>query len=208
MIQPMVSVAIVDYGLANLRSILNALSCFDVTVRLAESGGDLAQADKIVLPGVGAFDKAMEGLRGRGHEAALNEAVQGRGVPFLGICLGLQVLFERSEEGQGRGLGWLAGTVRRFSAAEVKVPHIGWEATEMKPGARLFAGLQNPSDFYFVHSYYAPNEGEAAAAASGVCRYGSGFVAALERDNIFAVQFHPEKSQLAGLRLIQNFLTL
>ncbi|MGE4552955.1 MAG: imidazole glycerol phosphate synthase subunit HisH [Desulfovibrionaceae bacterium] len=203
----MKTVAIVDYGLANIRSVVNALSCFEVEVRVADRGAELAGADAIVLPGVGSFDAGMRGLRERGHDEALTRLVREQGVPFLGICLGLQFLFESSEEGEAPGLGWFAGRLRRFPSGPgaLKVPHVGWSDVEVAD-APLFRGLVPPHTFYFVHSYYLPREGEAAAAAAATCDYGLTFVAAVERDNIAATQFHPEKSQLAGLKLLENFL--
>jgi glutamine amidotransferase len=129
------------------------------------------------------------------------------GVPYLGICLGMQFLFEGSTEGSAKGLGWMTGQVERFpSGPELpKVPHVGWNEVEIGPGSALMAALDSPADFYFVHSYFVPlacSEG----IASGTCDYGGPFCAALERDNIAAVQFHPEKSQLAGMKLLETFL--
>lgn len=203
------TVAVVDYGLANIQSVLNALECFTPNLRVAARGADLAGADRIVLPGVGHFAKGMRGLRERGHEEALNALVRDGGVPLLGICLGFQFLFEGSDEGEERGLGWLAGRIVRLPEGRgVKVPHIGWSDVTCPQPSRLFAEIKPPIEFYFVHSYCAPNSGEAAACASAVCSYGGGFVAAIEKKNIHATQFHPEKSQLAGMKLIETFLAL
>ena len=202
-------VAVVDYGLANIQSVINALECFTPNVRVAASGADLAGADRIVLPGVGHFTRGMRGLRERGHEQALNALVRDGSVPLLGICLGFQFLFEGSEEGEERGLGWIEGRIVRLpEALRVKVPHVGWSDVTCAPGSRLFAEIKPPIEFYFVHSYCAMNGGEAAACASALCSYGGTFVAALEKRNIYATQFHPEKSQLAGMKLIETFLAL
>ena len=202
-------VAIVDYGLANIRSVVNALECFGLKVEIAASGADLSSADKIVLPGVGHFDEGMRGLRSRGHVEALDERVRQKGIPLLGICLGFQLLFERSEEGSEEGLGWIARPITRIREAQgVKVPHMGWSEVELVPGSRLLADLEAPVEFYFVHSYCARTLEGTQASAGATCTYGEPFVAALEMGNVFATQFHPEKSQLAGMKLIETFLKL
>lgn len=197
-----------DYGLANIRSVVNALECFAVDMIIAERGEELRGADKIVLPGVGSFDAGMRGVRRRGHEEALKELVVEKGVPFLGICLGLQFLFEGSEEGVEQGLGWIPGRCWRFPSGpgNPKVPHMGWSDVEVvNPESRIFADLVPPLTFYFVHSYHAPYvEGDKWCAA--VCDYGLRYTAAVEMGNVFATQFHPEKSQLAGMKLLETFL--
>lgn len=202
----MQTVAVVDYGLANIKSVVNALECFPVTVRVTASAVDLLEADRIVLPGVGSFDAGMRALRERGQADALGELVLKKKTPFLGICLGFQFLFESSEEGVEGGLGWFGGRVIRFNAQQVKVPHIGWTEVAAAPASRLFAGIHSPADYYFVHSYYTPMAGDADKYAAGRSEYGACFVSAVERGHIFGVQFHPEKSQLAGMKLIENFL--
>jgi glutamine amidotransferase len=201
-------VVVVDYGLANIQSVVNAMECFTPNIRIAETGDDLAGAAKIVLPGVGHFDEGMKGLRSRGHVAALEAQVLDAGVPLLGICLGLQFLFEGSDEGTEPGLGWVSGRIRRIEGDGVKVPHMGWSEVTCPRPSRLFAELKAPIEFYFVHSFCAPNSGEAASLASATCAYGTEFVAAFERGNIFATQFHPEKSQLAGMKLLETFLSI
>jgi len=201
-----ISVAVVDYGLANIRSVVNTLECFGVKVRVAETGAELAGADRIVLPGVGSFDAGMKGLRSRKHDETLHRLVRDEGTPFLGICLGMQFLFEGSEEGTESGLGWIPGIVRRFSDKGLKVPHMVWSEVDLPRATKLFAALAPPLDFYFVHSYYVPTEGRAAETVTALCEYGSEFVAALEDGPIHAVQFHPEKSQLAGMKLLETFL--
>ncbi len=203
------TVGIVDYGLANIRSVVNALECFAVKILIAECGGDLRKADKIVLPGVGSFDAGMRGIRERGHEDALREMVLEKGSPFLGICLGLQFLFEGSREGRERGLGWIPGRCARFPSGpgRPKVPHMGWSDVEVvRPESRLFAQLVPPMTFYFVHSYHAPYDRSTEEWSVAVCDHGLRFTAAVERGNVFATQFHPEKSQLAGMKLLETFL--
>jgi glutamine amidotransferase len=201
-------VVVVDYGLANIQSVVNALECFTPNIRIAETGDDLAGAARIVLPGVGHFDEGMKGLRSRGHVAALEARVLDAGVPLLGICLGLQFLFEGSDEGVEPGLGWVSGRIKRIEGNSVKVPHMGWSEVICPRPSRLFAEIKAPIEFYFVHSFCAPNSGEAAGLASATCAYGTEFVAAFERGNIFATQFHPEKSQLAGMKLLETFLSI
>ena len=202
-------VAVIDYGLANIRSVVNALDCFEVDVMVVETGAGLADAGRIVLPGVGSFDAGMRGLTERGHVEALRRRVLEAGVPYLGICLGMQFLFEGSAEGSAAGLGWIEGRVERFPSGQdqPKVPHIGWNEVEIAPSTALMAALESPTDFYFVHSYYAPLA-QTKALATGICDYGVRFCAALERDNIAAVQFHPEKSQLGGMKLLETFLAV
>jgi imidazole glycerol-phosphate synthase subunit HisH len=200
-------VAVVDYGLANIRSVVNALNCFDVDVSVIDTGAKLLDAGRIVLPGVGSFDAGMSGLTERGHVEALRSRILDAGVPYLGICLGMQFLFDGSAEGSAAGLGWFAGRVERFPSGpgQPKVPHIGWNEVDIARSSALMAGLESPTDFYFVHSYYAPLAATGAFAV-GTCDYGVRFCAALERDNIAAVQFHPEKSQLGGMKLLESFL--
>lgn len=205
----MTRIAVVDYGLANIRSVVNALSCFEAEIEVADNGQQLSNADRIVLPGVGSFDAGMTGLELRGHAEVLDRRVRENGVPFLGICLGLQFLMEASAEGSQSGLGWFPGRVERFpdGGGNPKVPHIGWDSIEGNGEGRLFADIALPADVYFVHSYYIPADGAAGAAATAICHHGPPFIAGLEKDNICAVQFHPEKSQLAGMKMLENFVT-
>ncbi len=204
----MVQVAIVDYGLANIRSVANAFDYFGADVRVAEEGSDLAGAERVVLPGVGSFDAGMRELRARGHEPVLRDLVLDRGLPYLGICLGMQFLMEGSEEGQEPGLGWVSGRCAKFPSGNghLPVPHIGWNETRLNENSDFFDGIDEPADFYFVHSYFVPCGGEADGLQAANCEYGTTFVAALARDNIWACQFHPEKSQMAGMKIIENFL--
>lgn len=204
----MSAVTIVDYGLANLRSVVNAFEYLGAEVTVAAEPAALEQARLIVLPGVGSYGAGMRGLRQRGLVEPLERLVLGEGRPYLGICLGMQFLLEGSEEDEEPGLGWLEGRVRRFPQGPEapKVPHIGWNDVSLPAESRLFAGIEPATDFYFVHSYYLPTDCEAARAKAGLCTYGLAFLAAFERDNLYACQFHPEKSQLAGMKLLQNFL--
>ncbi len=190
-------IAVFDYGAGNLRSVENTLAeigCAHEVVRDAEG---LQRASKIILPGVGHFGQMMRALTVR---ETLLERIQA-GVPFLGICLGMQALFEASEEApEARGFGLFPGIVKRFPA-DARVPHMGWNELEVRPHARLFAAGSRPY-VYFAHSYYAPE----VPQASAICTYGLRYTAALEAGNIFGVQFHPEKSGPVGLEIVKNFL--
>jgi glutamine amidotransferase len=196
---------IIDYGMGNLGSVSNACRYLEMPCRIVERPEALAGCDAVILPGVGAFGDCMEHLAGHGFVGPLKDwVVAGR--PFLGICLGLQVLFEGSEENPAaRGLGVIEGTVRRFRAGEgLKVPQIGWNSVRQKlPECPLFAGVPDGSYFYFVHSYYV--DGTAEAVLAGETVYGVPYASVVWKDNLMAVQFHPEKSQKIGLRMLQNF---
>lgn len=205
----MQSIAIVDYGMGNLRSVEKALVhvARDARVAITADPDAIRGADRVVFPGQGAMPDCMRSL----HESGVGEAVEeaARSKPFLGLCIGQQMLFERSAEGDTPGLALLRGSVRGFSvsaaerAAGMKIPHMGWnEVWQVRPHP-LWAGIGDGSRFYFVHSFYCdPAE---PSLATGQTRYGSAFTSAIARDNIFATQFHPEKSAAAGLKLLSNF---
>jgi len=206
-------IAVVDYGMGNLRSVSKALEHVapEAEVLVTADPAAIRAAERVVVPGQGAMPDCMRELDARGLRAPVMEAARQK--PFLGICIGLQMLFERSDEGGGvAGLGVFAGTVRRFaedlhdpaSGARLKVPHMGWnEVTQAKAHA-LWREIADGARFYFVHSYYV--EEADRALVRGRARYGADFTCAVARDNIFAVQFHPEKSQAAGLQLLRNFV--
>jgi glutamine amidotransferase len=196
-------IAILDYGMGNLRSVEKALERVGAEPTLTSDAAEARSADGIVLPGVGAFPKAMERIRELGLDELIAERIDA-GVPILGICLGFQLLFERSSElGGGAGLGALAGSVEPLRAGELKVPHIGWSPARWHKVSRLTAGLADDEPFYFVHSFApAPAEPDDVLATA---THGEPFVAAIDRDPVFGVQFHPEKSSTAGLRLLANF---
>jgi len=204
----MSQIAIVDTGSGNLRSVAKALAHVGGAPTVTSDPDAIRRADRVVVPGQGAFGAFVRGMHDRGLEAALREVIAS-GRPFLGICLGLQVLFDESEEqGPVAGLGVLPGRVLRFRPASpaCKVPHMGWNQVQRAGAADepLLAGIPDGTWFYFVHSYYA-----APARAGDValtCEYEVSFAAAVRRDNVFACQFHPEKSQAAGLRLLANFV--
>lgn len=201
-------IAVIDYGAGNLRSVMHALNHLRVDgLRLAHTPDDLRGADKIILPGVGAFGAGMQQLHQQGLVEPLREAVAA-GVPYLGICLGMQFLFDSSDEmGDHAGLGILRGKVTRFpQTLPLKVPHMGWNQLTVREDARLFADMTDAAHFYFVHSYYCVPDDPADVAATA--DYGMAFCAAVQRDNIYGVQFHPEKSQRAGLRLLRHFVDM
>jgi len=200
-------ILIVDYGMGNLGSIKNMLDRIGVESEISSRVADLERADKLILPGVGAFDRAMQNLDALGLVPALNRAVLDQGKPILGICLGMQLLSRSSEEGQAAGLGWIdAETVRfRFEGEDrpLKIPHMGWNTVQAtRPGSILDTDLPE-SRFYFVHSYHVRCRDEADVL--GVTRYGQPFHAAVMRGNILGTQFHPEKSHKFGIRLLRKF---
>jgi len=197
-------IAVVDYGMGNLRSVSKALEHVapGAEVVVTAEPETILSSEKVVVPGQGALPDCMRQLAASGAREAVIEATRRK--PFLGICIGLQMLFERGEEGNADGLGLLPGRVPRFALTGLKIPHIGWnEVTQERPHA-LWAGIPDRSRFYFVHSYYPAPRDAALTAATSV--YGAPFTCAIARDNIFAVQFHPEKSQSAGLQLLSNFV--
>ena len=195
-------VALVDYGVGNLHSAAKALDRAGADVRLVSTVEAAAGTAALVVPGVGAYGACLAGLGRAGGAEAVAAWIKG-GQPVLGICVGMQLLFEGSEEGPVRdGIGAVAGTVRRLPST-VKVPHIGWNGVRVRPGSRLLAGLPEGARFYFVHSY-AAEAGDPAVAAT--CDYGMPFAAAVERDNLFGTQFHPEKSGSNGLALLASFV--
>jgi imidazole glycerol-phosphate synthase subunit HisH len=198
-------IAVIDYGRGNLGSVEKAFSRVGVPATVTQDPRVVDEADAVVLPGDGAFHDAMTNLDELGLRAPLTRALDGRR-PFLGICLGYQLLFSSSEEfGEGRGLDVIPGVVRRFPPGR-KVPHMGWNGVQHGSGLRLFEGIPDGAHFYFVHSYYPVLAGQEARVAW--CDYGVRFAAALEQGRICATQFHPEKSQRWGLRLLENFATL
>ena len=197
-------IAIIDYGMGNLRSVQKALERAGYPASIVSTPEALKQARGIVSPGQGAFGDTMDNLRVQGLTGAIKEEIS-RGKPFLGVCLGLQVLFEGSDEmGAHQGLGILPGRVRRFEG-DLKVPHMGWNQVELRQGPDnpLFQGIPDNSHFYFVHSYYVEPADE--AIISGTTDYGLTFTSMVARGNLFGVQFHPEKSSDIGQRVYANF---
>lgn len=200
-------IAIIDYDAGNLKSVEKALLYLGQDVLVTRDREKLLSADKVILPGVGNFGDAMEKLKGYGLVDVIREAA-GQGKPFLGICLGLQLLFEKSEEAPGvEGLGILEGKILRIPDDRgLKVPHIGWNSLELQNGGRLFAGLEAEPYVYFVHSYYLKAADPQIVKA--VTEYGVRIDASVEQGNVFACQFHPEKSSRTGLAILKNFAEL
>ncbi len=199
-------IVVIDYTAGNLYNVGHALKHLGADFIFSGDPDEVSRADKIILPGVGAARPAMESLA----EQGLVEALRQVSVPFLGICLGLQLLFEISEEEDTSCLGLLSGRVSRFDSSQVKVPHIGWNRVEgtngsSQPASPLFEGVAEKSFFYFVHSYYAPLE---EGVTLGTTEYGLPFSSVVARDNLWGVQFHPERSGEIGLKLLENFLEL
>jgi glutamine amidotransferase len=195
-------ICILDYGVGNLRSVEKALEHIGARATISADAAEARAADGLVLPGVGAFPKAMERIRERGLDELIAER-RDASVPILGICLGLQLLFDSTTElGGAEGLGLLPGEVSELDADGLKVPHIGWSPVRWEGESRLVEGIDSETPFYFVHSF-APEP--AAGVLLGSAAYGARFACAAERDNVFGVQFHPEKSSAAGLRLLSNF---
>jgi glutamine amidotransferase len=207
----MTDIAVVDYGMGNLRSVAKAIEHVAPgrTVAVTSDPDEILAAGRVVFPGQGAMPDCMREMDARGLRPAVISAALSK--PFLGICIGLQMLFERSEEGDTAGLALLPGRVRRFPREKMadalgnrlKVPHMGWNEVEQSATHPLWQGIAHGSRFYFVHSYYAE---PGSRIAAGVSTYGIPFTCAVARDNVFAVQFHPEKSQAAGLTLLANFV--
>ncbi len=200
-------IAVIDYDAGNLKSVEKALAFLGETPVITRDKEELLAADKVILPGVGAFGDAMERLHQYGLVDVIKEIAQ-KGTPFLGICLGLQLMFESSEESPGvEGLGLLPGKILRIpEALGLKVPHMGWNSLKIRPDSRLFQGIPEGSYVYFVHSYYLKAGSEDIVAAT--TEYGTHIHAAVEKGNIFACQFHPEKSSQTGLKILENFIKL
>lgn len=200
-------ITIIDYDAGNLMSVKKALDYLGQESVITRDKEVLYSADKVILPGVGAFADAMEKLEAYGLVDVIRRIIA-KGTPFLGICLGLQLLFERSDEAPGvEGLSVLKGSINRIPDGEgLKIPHMGWNSLEIKPGAKLFMGIPNQSHVYFVHSYYLKAADENIVAAT--TEYGVNIHASVEKDNVFACQFHPEKSGEVGLTILKNFAEL
>ncbi len=199
-------IAVIDSGVANLHSVVHALKFLEADATVHTTPDGLQHADRIILPGVGAFSAGMATLRTGGFIEPLRE-LAASGIPILGVCLGMQLLFDRSEEmGEHEGLALLEGAIVRFPAGSLKVPHIGWNQLEHDGSSPLLAGIESGSYAYFVHSYFAQTVGATQILAH--TDYGELFPSVVGRGNIFGAQFHPEKSQATGLRLLKNFIEL
>jgi glutamine amidotransferase len=196
-------ITVVDYGLGNIQAFANVYRSSHIPVAIARSVSDLANATKLILPGVGAFDHAMERLEASGMRPAIEERVLRQGMPVLGICVGMQMLAAGSEEGKLPGLSWIGGTVKRFRGANLALPHMGWnDVTPTRPGG-LFAGMEKDARFYFLHSYYFECRDPQDSLA--LADYGGDYSCAVVHGSIYGVQFHPEKSHHWGVQLLKNF---
>lgn len=200
-------IAIIDYDAGNLKSVEKALVSLGEEVLVSRDSSEILQADKVILPGVGSFGDAMNNLDKFGLVDTIKQ-VTGNGTPFLGICLGLQLLFKESDETPGaEGLDILPGKILKIPAKDgFKIPHMGWNSLDVKPGAKLFRGLEGNPYVYFVHSYYLKAADENIVAAS--TEYTTHIHASVESGNVFACQFHPEKSSEVGLKILKNFASL
>lgn len=201
-------IIIVDYGMGNLRSVSKAFERINVRAEVSNDVEHILKAEKIVLPGVGHFKKGIESLIKTGLAEVLNRKVIQEKVPILGICLGMQLMTDFSEEGNVPGFGWIKAKTNKFtfSTNGLKIPHIGWNSISIKKENKLLAGLNEEDLFYFVHSYFVSCEnGEDILSETN---YGNDFVSAISKDNIYGCQFHPEKSHDAGLHLLRNFANL
>lgn len=203
-------ITLIDYGLGNIQAFTNMYKRLGFDVCRATNAAELDGATKLILPGVGAFDHAMELLDASGMRPVLDDLVLKHHVPVLGICVGMQILADGSDEGRLPGLGWVPGRVRAFKtdarSAHLPLPHMGWNDVQPRAGARLFAGLENDARFYFLHSFFFEcAEPQFAAATTG---YGLEFSCAVSSGNVHGVQFHPEKSHHYGARLLKNFAEL
>lgn len=200
-------IAMIDYDAGNIKSVEKALQKLGADVVITKDQHEILSADKVILPGVGSFGDAMNNLKKYGLDEVIHQVVQ-KGTPFLGICLGLQLLFERSDESpEAVGLGILKGEILRIPDAEgLKIPHMGWNSLHLQNNGRLFKGLKENDYVYFVHSYYLKAEEEEIVKAT--TNYSVNIHASVEKDNVFACQFHPEKSSDVGLQILKNFVEL
>jgi len=203
-------ITIIDYGLGNIRAFVNVYKRLNIKTKVAHSAEDLKDASKIILPGVGAFDYAMSQLNASGMRDELDKQVMENKVPVVGICVGMQMLAKSSDEGKLPGLGWIDGQVKIFDASlipyKTQLPHMGWNSIKPDNNCKLLSGFDELSRFYFLHSYYfICNNMEDIIATT---QYGINYASAVNRDNIYGIQFHPEKSHSNGVQLLKNFALL
>ena len=203
-------IAIIDYGVGNIKAFANIYKQLNVPIKNVRCIDDLEDVSKLILPGVGSFDYAMEQLENSGMREKLDELVLKNKVPLLGVCVGMQMLADSSDEGELRGLSWINGSVKKINTVNVecntRLPHMGWNDVVVNNERELFKGLETDSRFYFLHSYYFEAAHQSNVIAS--TDYGDKFTCAVKRENIFGVQFHPEKSHEYGIKLLKNFAEL
>tara|TARA_B100001540_G_C15796037_1_gene637707 strand:+ start:584 stop:1204 length:621 start_codon:yes stop_codon:yes gene_type:complete len=203
------TIIIVDYGMGNLHSVKKRISKAGGKATISSDPNVIINSEKLVLPGVGHFEKAMRNLKKMNLIDALNDAVIKRKVPILGICLGMQIMAKHSEEGDAKGLGWIDANIKRFDIQDklhFKVPHMGWNTVELNKESHLFKGICKNPEFYFVHSFYLSSNDESLNLNS--THYETSFTSAVEKENIYGVQYHPEKSHEVGNTLFENFIAL
>lgn len=202
-------IAVIDHGLSNIYSVCNMLKYINCYPHIVKSPKELKNADKIIFPGVGSAGAVWNHLEKTGLADSLRESVEIKNTPFLGICVGMQLMMESSEEGNALGFGWIKGKNVRFQSSEsnkIKIPHMAWNTINPSPDKRLFKYVNTSQKFYFIHSFYAQCKNKQDIAAT--CYYGTEFVAAIESNNMFGVQFHPEKSHDYGINLFKNFINI
>ena len=203
-----IKIAIIDYGMGNLRSVANAFNAIGYLASIVQNPNDLSQFSHIVLPGVGAFGDGMKNLRSSGWIDVLEREIIEKRKPFLGICLGMQLLATMgTEHGLYEGLNWISGTVKKIESndPQIRVPHVGWNDVLFLKKSGLYKDLENSQAFYFVHSYVLDIK-DKSSVVSGLTGHGIEFISSIEKDNIYATQFHPEKSQKIGLKVLENFI--
>ena len=199
-------IAIINYGLGNITSFQNIFNQLNLPYRVASSPKELESAEKVILPGVGSFDHAMKLLNKSGMRVVLEEMVLEKKLPILGICVGMQILGKSSDEGSAEGLGFINGHVKKFLEEDIDnlpLPHMGWNGVDNFESEGIYAGIRAPSKFYFLHSYYFECEDRTHSVATS--DYGKRFSCGIRKDNVYGVQFHPEKSHANGIRLLENF---
>lgn len=203
-------IAIIDYGLGNIQAFVNVYNRLGIPVTVAKTTHELGTANKLILPGVGAFDHAMQLLNASGMRQTLDHLVLSKKVPILGVCVGMQILAHSSAEGKLNGLGWISGHVNAFSTApeiaDLPLPHMGWNDVQVTGGHKLFKGLEEEARFYFLHSYYFASLHQESVIATA--SYGFDYCCAVQSGNVYGVQFHPEKSHHYGTDLLKNFAEL
>jgi|TARA_B100000287_G_scaffold171333_1_gene161554 glutamine amidotransferase len=200
------SITIIDYGLGNIKSLVNAFNYIGANIKLSDSKETIRNSTKLVLPGVGAFDSGIKEIKKRKIYDILNECVLEKKIPILGICLGMQLFFSNSDEGKEKGFNWIKGTAKKFDNKNLTVPHMGWNYSKIREKGNLFNFLPKESYFYFLHSYYLDDGVINKKYPKLNTNYGNKFLSAFEYKNFFACQFHPEKSQTAGLIILKNFI--
>jgi imidazole glycerol-phosphate synthase subunit HisH len=203
-------ITIIDYGLGNIRAFINVYERLNIKIKIAHKPDDIKDATKLILPGVGAFDHAMSQLNQSGMRSEMEEQVLTNNIPVIGICVGMQMLAKSSDEGELPGLGWIDGIVKKFDGSKIpyktRLPHMGWNTIEPIRKVPLMDGFDGQSRFYFLHSYYfVCNNSDNVIATTN---YGINYASAVARDNIFGIQFHPEKSHANGIQLLHNFAKL